>query len=127
MIGTEISGNASWASEQYETLWEKWDLFVPFIEKGFRLLRRGGAIAYIVSDAYCHAKYAEKSQGWFVAECAHCSTGLPKQASHFRGGREKRGLRLPEGGWLPEQAAAETSRKGDSDRSPSWPRTNSAS
>ena len=54
------------ASEQYETLWEKWDLFVPFIEKGFRLLRRGGAIAYIVSDAYCHAKYAEKSQGWFV-------------------------------------------------------------
>ena len=54
------------ASEQYETLWEKWDLFVPFIEKGFRLLRRGGAIAYIVSDAYCHAKYAEKSQGWFL-------------------------------------------------------------
>ena len=54
------------ASGQYETLWEKWDLFVPFIEKGFRLLRPGGAIAYIVSDAYCHAKYAEKSRSWFL-------------------------------------------------------------
>ena len=53
-------------SGQYETLWEKWDLFVPFIERGFRLLRPGGAIAYIVSDAYCHAKYAEKSQRWFL-------------------------------------------------------------
>ena len=39
------------ASEHYRTLWEKWDLFVPFIEKGFRLLGPGGAIAYIVSDA----------------------------------------------------------------------------
>lgn len=54
------------ASGQYETLWEKWDLFVPFIERGFRLLRPSGAIAYIVSDAYCHAKYAEKSQHWFL-------------------------------------------------------------
>jgi len=25
-------------SEQYETLWEKWDLFVAFIEKGYKLL-----------------------------------------------------------------------------------------
>ena len=54
------------ASGQYETLWEKWDLFVPFIEKGFRLLRPDGAIAYIVSDAYCHAKYAQKSREWFL-------------------------------------------------------------
>ena len=54
------------ASDQYETLWEKWDLFVPFIEKGYRLLRPAGAIAFIVSDAYCHAKYAEKSQEWFL-------------------------------------------------------------
>ena len=54
------------AGGQYETLWEKWDLFVPFIEKGFRLLQPNGAIAYIVSDAYCHAKYAQKSQEWFL-------------------------------------------------------------
>jgi hypothetical protein len=50
----------------YETLWEKWDLYIPFIERGFKLLRRGGVITYIVSDAFCHAKYAQKSQDWFL-------------------------------------------------------------
>jgi adenine-specific DNA-methyltransferase len=44
------------ASEQYETLWEKWDLFIPFIEKGFKLLKPGGITTMIVSDAYCHSK-----------------------------------------------------------------------
>ena len=53
-------------SGQYQTLWEKWDLFLPFIEKGFQLLKPNGTISYIVSDAYCHAKYAEKSQHWFL-------------------------------------------------------------
>lgn len=54
------------ASRQYETLWEKWDLFVPFIEKGFKLLKNGGITTMIVSDAYCHSKYAQKSQSWFL-------------------------------------------------------------
>lgn len=53
-------------SGRYETLWEKWDLYIPFIEQGFRLLKEGGVITFIVSDAYCHAKYAEKSQEWFL-------------------------------------------------------------
>lgn len=50
----------------YETLWEKWDLFVPFIERGYKLLTTGGFTTMIVSDAYCHAKYAQKSQEWFL-------------------------------------------------------------
>ena len=50
----------------YETLWEKWDLFVPFIERGYKLLATGGFTTMIVSDAYCHAKYAQKSQEWFL-------------------------------------------------------------
>lgn len=54
------------ASAQYETLWEKWDLFIPFIEKGFKLLKPGGTTTMIVSDAYCHSKYAQKSQTWFL-------------------------------------------------------------
>ena len=54
------------AGGQYHTLWEKWDLFVPFIEKGFQLLKLNGTMAYIVSDAYCHAKYAERSRDWFL-------------------------------------------------------------
>jgi len=48
------------------TLWEKWDLYVAFIEHGHRLLRPGGVEAMIVSDAYCHSKYAIKSQDWFL-------------------------------------------------------------
>jgi len=50
----------------YQTLWEKWDLFVPFIELGYRILRVNGVETMIVSDAYCHSKYAIKSQEWFL-------------------------------------------------------------
>jgi hypothetical protein len=53
-------------SGQYETLWEKWDLFIPFMERGFKLLKSGGITSLIVSDAYCHSKYAQKSQEWFL-------------------------------------------------------------
>lgn len=53
-------------SDFYETLWEKWDLYVPFIERGYKLLRPGGVLQFITSDAYCHAKYAERSQKWFL-------------------------------------------------------------
>ncbi len=53
-------------SEQYDTLWEKWDLYVPFIERGFKLLRPNGVSTMIVSDAFCHSKYAQKPQNWFL-------------------------------------------------------------
>jgi hypothetical protein len=54
------------ASKQYETLWEKWDLFVPFIERAFKLLKPDGVTTLIVSDAFCHSKYAQKPQNWFL-------------------------------------------------------------
>jgi len=53
-------------SKQYETLWEKWDLYVPFIERSYKLLKPNGVTSLIVSDAYCHSKYAQKSQKWFL-------------------------------------------------------------
>ena len=53
-------------SNQYETLWEKWDLYVPFIERSYKLLKPGGFTTLIVSDAYCHSKYARKSQDYFL-------------------------------------------------------------
>ena len=53
-------------SNQYETLWEKWDLYIPFIERSYKLLKPGGFTTMIVSDAYCHSKYAQKSQDWFL-------------------------------------------------------------
>ncbi len=53
-------------SGDYETLWEKWDLFIPFIERGYKLLKANGITTMIVSDAFCHSKYAQKSQNWFL-------------------------------------------------------------
>ena len=53
-------------SNQYETLWEKWDLYIPFIERSYKLLKPRGFTTLIVSDAYCHSKYAQKSQNWFL-------------------------------------------------------------
>lgn len=54
------------ASRRFVTLWEKWDLFIPFIELGYQVLKPNGVTTMIVSDAYCHAKYAQKSQEWFL-------------------------------------------------------------
>ena len=54
------------ASRRYETLWERWDLYIPFIERGYKVLNSGGVTTMIVSDAYCHSKYAQKSQNWFL-------------------------------------------------------------
>ena len=54
------------AGQSYETLWEKWDLFVPFIEKSYKLLSPGGVTTLIVSDAFCHSKYARKAQEWYL-------------------------------------------------------------
>jgi len=54
------------ASKQYDTLWEKWDLYVPFLERSFKLLRPDGISTMIVSDAFCHSKYAQKAQNWFL-------------------------------------------------------------
>ena len=53
-------------SKQYKTLYEKWDLFIPFVERSYKMLNSGGFTTLIVSDAYCHAKYALKSQEWFL-------------------------------------------------------------
>ena len=53
-------------SEDYETLWEKWDLFVAFMERGFKLLDEGGVASFIVSDAFGHAKYALKAREWYL-------------------------------------------------------------
>lgn len=47
-------------SKAYKTLYEKWDLMVPFLEKGLNIDNAGGHLAYIVSNAICTSKYAFK-------------------------------------------------------------------
>jgi len=53
-------------SKHFETLWEKWDLYVAFIEKGFKLLKKEGVLEYIIPDAYMASKYAQKSHEYFL-------------------------------------------------------------
>ena len=53
-------------SGAYETLWEKWDLFLAFMERSLQLLRGNGVSSLIVSDAFCHAKYALKARDWYL-------------------------------------------------------------
>ena len=50
----------------YETLYEKWDLYIPFIERAYKLLKPNGFTTMIISDAYCHSRYAKRSREWFL-------------------------------------------------------------
>ncbi len=47
-------------SGRYETLYEKWDLFVPFVELSCRLTTLGGKVGLIVSRGIQSNNYAEK-------------------------------------------------------------------
>jgi len=47
-------------SKTYNTLYEKWDLMVPFIERGLNIANQKGDLIYIVSNAICTSKYAFK-------------------------------------------------------------------
>ena len=53
-------------SRIYETLYEKWDLYLPFLERAHQLLRPEGRMVFIISDAYNAAKYAKKSHEFFL-------------------------------------------------------------
>ncbi len=48
---------------RFETLYKKWDLFIPFIELGKNLLKsESGILGIIISDAYSVATYAQESR-----------------------------------------------------------------
>ena len=47
-------------------------LFIPFVERSYKMLNSGGFTTLIVSDAYCHAKYALKSQDGFYEIAGYC-------------------------------------------------------
>lgn len=52
----------------YATLYEKWDLYIPFLERAHQLLREHGQMEFIIPDSYNTAKYAAKSHAVFGAE-----------------------------------------------------------
>jgi len=53
----------------YHTLHEKWDLYIPFLERAYQLLRTSGHMVFIIPDAYNTSKYAKKSHEFFITEC----------------------------------------------------------
>lgn len=49
----------------YETLYEKWDLMMAFVERSYKLLKDNGIMSLIIKDDYLKAKYASKSREYF--------------------------------------------------------------
>ena len=57
------------AQGRFETLYKKWDLFIPFIEMGKQLLKpETGRLGIITSNAYENAPYGEKSREMLYQE-----------------------------------------------------------
>lgn len=55
-------------SGTYKTLYEKWDLYLAFIEKGLNLLSENGNFGMIIPDAFCTAKYSLKMRNFLSKE-----------------------------------------------------------
>lgn len=53
-------------SPQYETLFEKWDLFIAFIERGLKLLKKDGLFSFIISNSYNTSKASTKSKEFIL-------------------------------------------------------------
>ena len=53
-------------SSDYETLYEKWDLMIPFYERTIKLLKLNGIHGFIVSNSVTTSKYAFRLQDWIL-------------------------------------------------------------
>lgn len=54
------------ATNYYKTLWEKWDLIVPFYERSLNMLKKNGVHSFIVSNSITTSKYAQLLQDWLL-------------------------------------------------------------
>ena len=52
----------------YKTLYEKWDLYVAFIERGTNCLKSKGVLSFIISNSYNTGKFAIKSKDFITNE-----------------------------------------------------------
>ena len=69
-------------------LFEKAQQHIPFLERAYQLLRPGGQMVFIISDAYNAAKYARKSHEFFlnnthIARLDFCSDIPLKEQQEF--------------------------------------------
>lgn len=54
------------ASKQYETLYQKWDLYIPFMEFGCKKLAKNGVFSMIVPYPLSNQLYAKKYRKWVI-------------------------------------------------------------
>ncbi|RLC63324.1 MAG: hypothetical protein DRI48_08575, partial [Chloroflexi bacterium] len=73
-------------SKIYHTLYEKWDLYIPFLERAYQLLRPGGQMVFIIPDAYNAAKYARKSRQFFLENTVIARLDFCSEIPLFRAG-----------------------------------------
>lgn len=52
----------------FSTFEEKWDLYIAFLELGMRILKPGGLMSFILSDAFSTAKYASKMRKFLLSK-----------------------------------------------------------
>ncbi|BAQ64609.1 Eco57I restriction-modification methylase domain-containing protein [Geminocystis sp. NIES-3709] len=55
-------------SNRYKTLWEKWDLYVAFIEESFQLIKNRGLCSLIIPYPYLNQNYAKLSREFIIKE-----------------------------------------------------------
>ncbi|NTU74182.1 N-6 DNA methylase [Candidatus Roizmanbacteria bacterium] len=55
----------NWERQNYETLAKTGDIYCLFYEKGYRLLRKEGVLAFITSNKWMRAAYGEKLRRFF--------------------------------------------------------------
>ena len=51
-----------WNSKNYETLYERWDYYIAFLEKGLKILKKDGLLSFIISNTYVTSKSSKKSK-----------------------------------------------------------------
>jgi len=69
----------------YKTLYEKWDLFIPFIERGLNNLKTNGAFSYIISNSYNTSKFADKSKEYIMKNFNLLRIDFFKNINLFKG------------------------------------------
>lgn len=64
-MGREL---ANWCREVYETASGSFDTYVPFIERGTRLLSGSGRLGFIVPNKFTKLDYAKRLRQWLTAD-----------------------------------------------------------
>ena len=59
-----------WENQKYETFAKTGDIYCLFYEKGYRLLRKQGVLAFITSNKWMRAAYGEKLRRFFLNQTA---------------------------------------------------------